>query len=193
MREVTKVFKVYQYDELSTKSQAVAYQNWYRGADPDTWDAEYKKIMKIFEDVFYCKIEHWEVGTSRGEISFRVFSRADDGMLPEEAVYAFDDKKRVRISKYIMARFTAFYPTDPSKNDGCPFTGFCGDYPINEILKKVFSFETLYDSYREFLQDAVREFLSEWAEDRGYQVSEEAFKEIVGEDEYLEDGKKWEE
>ena len=188
MREVTKVFKVYQYDELSEKAKGKAYQNWYEYADPDVWDSEYRAVMKRFEEVFNCQIGNWSVGTSSCEVSFRVFSNIDDGMLPEKALYAFDDKKRVRLSKFIMARFSHFYPVDPRQNDGCPFTGFCGDYPINEVLKKVFSFETLYDTYHAFLADALVQFFAQWAEDRGYQVSEEAFKEVAGEEEYLENG-----
>lgn len=193
MREVVKTFKVYQYDELSEKAKERAYQDWYSKADPDVWDRDYRAVMKRFEEVFNCQIGNWEVGTSSCETSFRVYSRIDTGALPEEAFYATDYKKRVRLSKFIMARYSHFYPVDPRQNDGCPFTGFCGDYPINEVLKKVFSFARFYDSYHDFLQDAISVFLAGWAEDRGYQVSEEAFKEIVGEDEYLEDGKKWEE
>lgn len=188
MREVTKTSKVYQYDELSEKAQGKAYQDWYAHADPGVWDSDYRAVMKRFEEVFYCKIGNWEVGTSSCEVSFRVFSNIDDDELPEEAFYATDYKKRVRLSKFIIARYSRFYPVDPRKNDGCPFTGFCGDYQINEVLKKVFSFERLYDEYQDFLMDAISVFLSAWAEDRGYQVSEEAFKEVAGEEEYLESG-----
>lgn len=188
MREVTKVFKVYQYSELSEKAQARAYQDWYECADPDVWYREYKAIVNKFEDVFYCTVENWDIGISSENHSFRVRCCADSGMLPEEAHGAEDLRRRVRLSKYIIARFSHFYPVDPRQNDGCPFTGFCGDYPINEVLKKVFSFETLYSTYFEFICDALHPFFAEWAEDRGYQVSEEAFKEVAGEKEYLENG-----
>ena len=188
MHEVTKVLKVYQYDELSEKAKGKAYQNWYEYADPDVWDSDYRAVMKRFEEVFNCKIDNWSVGNSSSDHSFRVHCLAGSGYLPEEAYDAMDLRRRVRLSKYIMARFSHFYKVDPRQNDGCPFTGFCGDYSINEVLKKVFSFETLYDTYHAFLADALSQFFADWAEDRGYQVSEEAFKEGAGEKEYLENG-----
>ena len=173
MKTIIKEFKVFAYSELSEKAKDYAFTEWQVLQNEFSWSSEYRETLKEFSDLFGIKVYNWNVNTWNYDFDF-------DTQIEE---IPNTEKSKTRVNRYLINKFTDL------DIDNCPLTGFCADYAILDTLKKVRSYEEIYNSYDDFIQDCLASFFSEWSKDMEYQESRECFEENYScNNEYLENG-----
>ena len=195
MRETT--IKLYQFDELTDKAKATAFDKWCESSDYP-WRADNSAVLKAFEAAFpVCRVDY-EYGTCGGHGSCRC---TDDNA---------SDLSGVRLMAHLWTHYKdVLFPlrtiyrrplgrggkTRKSKilrHSDCPLTGY---YIDDETLAPIYSFLRAPDArtFEDLLSECVDAWATACAADMDGYYSMDTFTETArtNEYEYTEDGDQW--
>ena len=171
MREITKTYKVYKFDELSEEAQQRIYATW-RHNDHYDWDEENATSLRAFAKYFDISTGSWEYG-SQNYINFNVDS----------------DEISLMSGPRLMVYLQKNYPIDLSGN--CPFTGYCMDETLLDPIRAFLEYPSPNTDYQMLMSDCLHKWLYACRDDYEHWLSPEAIKEDIeaNEHEFTEDGK----
>lgn len=114
----------------------------------------------------------------------------ENGQWSKKSAYSLNDLKRIGAQESIKRPWQLTRWEEPTKENSCPFTGYCGDEsfldPIREFLRRPDNETTLY----ELAKKATESWAEGWRMDMASQRSDEYLYEhfLVNGYEFTEDG-----
>lgn len=193
-------YKVYTYDELSTKAQQLAVDSLrdrIAGTRIESDASDYRNTLEMIEQVFRVKVRDWYIDSCTHFYRFDFVGIDEDieneprlllRYLNTNVLPCIDNKKRyysktARATRKSRILYYKYY-------DYC-LTGLWTDSAVDNALNNINESAKNQLSAREFVEGILADFFKQWQKDYEYSESDECIIEEIEANnyEFYEDGK----
>lgn len=195
MKTITKEYTIYSIEELKEKAFDKAYANWTTSVEYP-WYSENIQTIKKFCELFSLRLEYYSYNCQSFQFSFSSQHETEIDKLSGSRLcaylynnysgYLFNQKQyhskdNVRYSRIFLEK-------------NYELTGWYLDYTILDIILKFLECPEKDITFLKLMDKCLNAAFDSCMEDIKYYFSEERFKEICEEEDYmfLEDGTKFE-
>lgn len=196
-------------EELSERAKQKAYEQWVSNVAYYNWGDEVKETLENFCNYFDVNCYSWDFSSYDYNYKFRI---------ENDTLVDYENISGIRLATYIWNNFAKYISkgqyfslwsktekSEMNPNMGklksryskvmtsmteCPLTGVCFDCDVLDPIIKCLTYQTLYDSYEDLVDECLDSLLKAAKADCEYSYSMECFEEDAANNEweYNEDG-----